>query len=103
MNRALEYIFYYIRSPDMGGYGRIWGDMGGYRGILHDTAGYSGIQRDTSGYSGIQQDMGDTAGYSGIQRDTHLETVGYRKMYSRARVHIWGPDIMKNILQSTGV
>jgi hypothetical protein len=33
-------IFYYIRSPDMGG-------MEGYWGIQRDTAGYSGMQRHT--------------------------------------------------------
>ena len=40
---VLEYIFHFIRSPDIGGYG-----------------GYGGMQRDAVGY----------VGYSGIQRDT---------------------------------
>ena len=51
---ALDYMFYNIRSPDMGGYG-------GYGRIQRDTAGYggyNGLQRATAGYSG------------GIQRDT---------------------------------
>ena len=64
--RALESIFYYIRSPDMGGYG----GYGGYGRIQRDTAKYSGIQRDTAGYSWIQWD-----------------TAGSIKIYSRARVH----------------
>jgi hypothetical protein len=70
--RALQYIFYYIRSPDKGGNGGIWGiwrDAAEYSEILQrDTAGYGG---DTAGYRETQRDTaGCTAGYSGIQRDT---------------------------------
>jgi hypothetical protein len=57
--RALKYIFHYIRSPDMGGYG-------GIREIQWDTAGYSGIaQRDSA------RDIGDM-GYSGIQQNCEI-------------------------------
>jgi hypothetical protein len=79
-------FFYYIRSPDMGGYGGIWGiwqdtaDTAGYSAGCRGIWGrYRGIKRDTAGYSGIQR---DTVGYSRIQWDT----AGYHK----------------NILQSTG-
>ncbi len=68
--RALEYIFYYIRSTDVQGYGVTHGGYSGYSGIqqnMGDTAEYSGIRCDTPGDSGI---LLDTAGCSGIQRDT---------------------------------
>ena len=100
LTHALEYIFHYIRSPDMLGYKGIWGvqrdtagysgirrDTTGYNEIKQDTVGYSGIQRDTAGYSGIQRDRGDTAGYSGMPWDTagcsriQRDTI---KIYSRA-------------------
>jgi hypothetical protein len=92
--RALECIFYYIRSPGMREYGGIWRisrDTAGYSGIQRDTAEYSGIQRDTAGYGGYSGIQRDAAGYSGMPRDT----AGYNKIYSRARVmleskiHYW--------------
>ncbi len=69
--RALEYIFHYTLSPDMRGYGGIWGYVAGYSKIQRDSAGYSGVQRDTAGYSGIQR--GSAGYYNNILQSTGYE------------------------------
>ena len=96
--RALEYIFYYIRSPDMGEYGGICGKscrshwpfrrlpsvIHSWRAVLSGiepaTFMYESRHFDNSTTSAFPQDMWeiwrDTARY-GIQRNTAGSTAGY--------------------------